>query len=195
MQNITIYTHAAKAGNTNRSCYLLITDNRTRMEQKRVPGTDANRVLLQTAIHILQSLSKKKGHHIKFFSPSQYLIRGMTARLPVWKQRGWRDRSGRLPGNHDLWMQLDQLTQEQCISWLYPQSPEEQRQMDKVTDQVYAAPLTKQQRTGYLDEHSFGLLRQHVQRCETCGSPSNFEMWETDSPTFCSPECRAGSAE
>jgi len=168
MRNITIYAHAARAGNTNCSCHLLITEDRTRMKQKRVPGTDANRVLLQTAIHVLQSLSKKKGQHIRFFSPSPYLIRGMTARLPVWKRQGWRDRSGRLPENQDLWRQLDQFTQEQRVSWLYPQSLEEQRQMEKVTDHVYAAPLTKQkQRTECLDEHSFGSLRQKVQRCDT----------------------------
>jgi ribonuclease HI len=200
MTNVTIYAHAATLGSTSRSCCLLITDDRTRMEQNRVPGADANRTILQAAIHVLQSLSNT--HLVEFFSVSNYLIQGMTCRLQGWKQRGWRTRSGKLLKNYDLWMQLDQLTQEHGVSWLYPRSHYEQRQMDKVTDQVYAPPQKRmqQQWAESLEEKSFGRsgqrsLPQSIQRCETCGCPSNWEAWETRSWGFCSPECESAFAE
>jgi ribonuclease HI len=136
MQNITIYAHATRAGNRVHYGCLLVTNHRTWTERKSVLGTSANRTILQAAIDVVQKLSKK--HQIKFFSTSQYLIQGMTEYIQGWKQRGWLNGPASPLKNNDLWKQLDQLTEKHHISWLYPRNSDEQRQMEKATNQAYA---------------------------------------------------------
>jgi len=43
---------------------------------------------------------------------SEYVVKGMTEWLPIWKNNGWRNAKGSRPSNLDLFMQLDALIEE-----------------------------------------------------------------------------------
>ena len=65
------------------------------------PDTTNNRMALRSAIVGL-GLLRKSPCEVRFVSDSQYLVKGMTEWLEVWKARGWKRKGGRIE-NLELW--------------------------------------------------------------------------------------------
>lgn len=78
------------------------------------PGTTNNRMALRGAIAGLELL--RRPCRVRFFSDSQYLVRGMEEWLPRWIEQGWRRRSGPIE-NEDLWRSLVEAKKRHTTKW------------------------------------------------------------------------------
>ena len=79
------------------------------------PGTTNNRMELLAAIRALEAL--KRRCRVVVTTDSQYLMKGVTEWMPVWKQNGWRTSSKKPVRNQDLWVELDGLLAEHDVRW------------------------------------------------------------------------------
>jgi len=77
--------------------------------------TTNNRMELQAAIEGLRAL--KRPSKVVLTTDSQYVRKGITEWIANWKARGWKTASKSTVKNRDLWMQLDELSQEHDIEW------------------------------------------------------------------------------
>ena len=80
----------------------------------REPRTTNNRMELTAAIQALQSL--KEPCQIDLYTDSEYLRRGISEWLPVWRSRGWKRKDGAL-ANQELWQALELAIQPHDIEW------------------------------------------------------------------------------
>nr|WP_026295205.1 ribonuclease HI [Methylophilus methylotrophus] len=79
--------------------------------------TTNNRMELTAVIQGLQAL--KKPSHIKIYTDSSYVQKGMTEWLPGWKQKQWRTADKKPVKNADLWQILEALAQPHQIEWIW----------------------------------------------------------------------------
>lgn len=114
IQEVEIYTDGACRGNPGKGGWgaLLLFPNAQQPAKKLEifggnPATTNQRMELTAAI---EALSRLKGiHHVKLFSDSHYLIKGLTEWLPQWKRRDWKNADKKSVANQDLWQALDRL--------------------------------------------------------------------------------------
>jgi ribonuclease HI len=89
-------------------------------KEKILSGSEAqttnNRMELTAALRGLEAL--KRPCRVKIYTDSEYLKRGVTARLPGWRKRGWKRKEGAL-ANSDLWQALDAVLQQHQIEWYW----------------------------------------------------------------------------
>ena len=78
-------------------------------------NTTNNRMELTAAIKALEALSR--GCSVSLTTDSQYVRQGITQWIDNWKRKGWKTANRQPVKNQDLWLRLDQLTQEHEISW------------------------------------------------------------------------------
>ena len=87
--------------------------------QKRIKGSVAyttnNRMELMAAIEALSVL--KSPCVVGIHTDSQYVKKGMTEWIALWKKKGWRTSGGEAVKNVDLWQALDSLTQKHSVTW------------------------------------------------------------------------------
>ena len=117
MKKVVIHTDGGCEGNPGPGGWaaVLRCDGHAREIAGGEPATTNNRMELQAAIAALRAVAEPS--EIEFFTDSQYLRKGITQWLPLWKARGWRT-VGRQPvKNDDLWRQLDQLAAPHRITW------------------------------------------------------------------------------
>ena len=117
MKKVVIHTDGGCEGNPGPGGWaaILRCDGHTREIAGGEPATTNNRMELQAAIAALGTVAEPS--EIEFFTDSQYLRKGISQWLPLWKARGWRT-VGRQPvKNDDLWRQLDQLAAPHRITW------------------------------------------------------------------------------
>jgi len=82
------------------------------------PDSTSNRMELTAAIRALQAL--KGPCRVKLTTDSQYLCQAFRAGwLEGWKRNGWRTASKQPVKNQDLWQELDQLTAEHEVTWVW----------------------------------------------------------------------------
>lgn len=79
--------------------------------------TTNNRMELMAVIQGLQAL--KKPSHIKIYTDSSYVQKGMTEWLPGWKQKQWRTADKKPVKNADLWQILEALAIPHQIEWIW----------------------------------------------------------------------------
>ena len=86
--------------------------------KKEISGSEEfttnNRMELMAALKALESLTRPS--QVSLFTDSQYLQLGITEWMPVWIERGWRRKGGRL-ANVELWQALEKEIQKHCIEW------------------------------------------------------------------------------
>ena len=68
-------------------------------------------------ISALESLNRAS--HVKIYTDSVYVQKGMTEWLKGWKVRNWRTADKKPVKNEDLWKKLDALNQTHTIEWLW----------------------------------------------------------------------------
>jgi ribonuclease HI len=79
------------------------------------PNTTNNRMELTAVIEGLSALSRRC--HVKLYTDSQYVQKGISVWIHDWKRRGWRTADKKPVKNIDLWQRLDALTAEHQIEW------------------------------------------------------------------------------
>ena len=80
------------------------------------PSTTNNRMALRSGLEALSHLRRRS--RVKFVSDSQYLVKGMSEWVNVWKTNAWRRRAGPIE-NLQLWKALDAAAQAHEIEWLW----------------------------------------------------------------------------
>lgn len=79
--------------------------------------TTNNRMELTAVIQGLQAL--KKPSHVRVYTDSSYVQKGMTEWLAGWKLKQWRTADKKPVKNADLWQQLDEIAQPHQIEWIW----------------------------------------------------------------------------
>lgn len=117
MKKVVIHTDGACVGNPGPGGWaaILRCDGHAREIAGGEPATTNNRMELQAAIAALSAVEEPG--EIEFFTDSQYLRKGITQWLRLWKAKDWRTVSRQPVKNDDLWRQLDQLAAPHRITW------------------------------------------------------------------------------
>lgn len=97
------------------------------------PHTTNNRMELMAAIRALESL--KRPCRVRLTTDSQYVRRGITEWLPMWKQRGWRTASKQPVRNADLWQRLEAAAAPHEIEWHWVRGHSGHRE-NEIADQL-----------------------------------------------------------
>ena len=79
------------------------------------PLTTNNRMELMAVIEALKAL--KKVSSLTIYTDSTYVQKGMTEWLKNWKAADFKLKGGGYRLNHDLWKELDNLSQSHEIEW------------------------------------------------------------------------------
>lgn len=79
--------------------------------------TTNNRMELLATIRALEALNQPC--KIRLHTDSQYVQKGISEWIHAWKIRGWRTASKKPVKNADLWQQLDNLSQQHQIEWIW----------------------------------------------------------------------------
>ena len=77
--------------------------------------TTNNRMELTAAIKALLVL--KRPCQIEFTTDSEYVRKGVTEWMPVWKQKDWKNSAKKPVKNKDLWQRLDKAVSRHDIVW------------------------------------------------------------------------------
>jgi ribonuclease HI len=78
-------------------------------------ATTNNRMELTAAIRALEALRRPCRVHA--YTDSEYLRKGISEWLPVWKRRGWKTADRKAVRNVDLWQRLEELTTVHDVKW------------------------------------------------------------------------------
>ncbi len=79
--------------------------------------TTNNRMELIAAIEALNSLNRPC--KVKLTTDSVYVKDGITKWLATWKARGWKTAAKKPVKNQDLWVALDEATENHQINWAW----------------------------------------------------------------------------
>lgn len=114
---VEIFTDGACSGNPGPGGWgaILRFGDEERQLSGGEPDTTNNRMELLAAIRALETL--KRPCRIVLTTDSQYVMKGVTEWMPVWKQNGWRTSSKKSVRNQDLWVELDRLLAEHDVHW------------------------------------------------------------------------------
>jgi ribonuclease HI len=59
----------------------------------------------------------KKSCNVTVYTDSQYVQKGMSQWLAGWKAKDFKIKGGGMRPNHDLWRELDAISQKHTIEW------------------------------------------------------------------------------
>ena len=60
-----------------------------------------------------------KGSNVQIFTDSKYVKSGITEWIHNWKKNGWKTANKQPVKNKDIWTELDLLTNEFKIKWIW----------------------------------------------------------------------------
>lgn len=117
MSVVEIYTDGACRGNPGPGGWaaLLSYDGREREIAGAEAHTTNNRMELTAVIRALEAL--KRSVQARIYTDSEYVRRGITEWIPLWKRRGWLTKDRKPVKNQDLWQRLDELAAAHKIEW------------------------------------------------------------------------------
>jgi ribonuclease HI len=81
------------------------------------PLTTNNRMELTAVIKALEALKRPSKANI--YTDSVYVQKGITEWIHGWKLRGWRTSDKKPVKNSELWQELDTLTRQHQIKWIW----------------------------------------------------------------------------
>jgi ribonuclease HI len=117
MNQVEIFTDGACRGNPGPGGWgTLLRYSGTEKEMRGAEqNTTNNRMELMAAIRGLEEL--KRPCEVVVTTDSNYVKKGITEWLPVWKQRNWKT-AGKSPvQNVDLWQRLEKAAAQHRIQW------------------------------------------------------------------------------
>lgn len=114
---VEIFTDGACKGNPGPGGWGVILRFGTHVKELHggEPATTNNRMELTAVIEGLSALTRRC--HVKLFTDSQYVQKGISVWIHDWKRRGWRTADKKPVKNIDLWQRLDALTPQHEIEW------------------------------------------------------------------------------
>jgi ribonuclease HI len=90
-------------------------------KEKTMHGGEAlttnNRMEMTAVIRALEAL--KRPCHVKLYTDSSYVQKGITEWIIGWKARNWRTADKKPVKNDDLWKILDVLANQHKIEWIW----------------------------------------------------------------------------
>lgn len=117
MKKVIIYTDGACRGNPGPGGWGVLL--RYGDHEKKLSGSESqttnNRMELMGAIKALKAL--RESCQVELHTDSQYVQKGITQWLPVWKKRHWKKTDNKPVKNADLWEKLDAEASRHQISW------------------------------------------------------------------------------
>lgn len=118
-EHIDIYTDGACSGNPGPGGWGAIL--RLGVHEKELfggePATTNNRMELMAVIEALRAL--KRPVKARVHTDSQYVQKGISEWIGVWKKRGWKTADKQPVKNVDLWQALDEETSKHELEWLW----------------------------------------------------------------------------
>ena len=116
---VIIYTDGACKGNPGVGGWGALLELNGR--EKELCGgerlTTNNRMELTAVIRALEALKHRCS--VQLHTDSKYVQQGITEWIHNWKKRGWRTTDKKPVKNDDLWRELDALSQQHDIEWLW----------------------------------------------------------------------------
>ncbi len=116
---VKIYTDGACKGNPGVGGWgVLLEVNGT--EKELFGGerlTTNNRMELLAVIRALEALTRRC--NVQLHTDSKYVQQGITEWIHGWKKNGWRTSARKPVKNDDLWKELDAVSQNHDIEWLW----------------------------------------------------------------------------
>lgn len=114
---VEIYSDGACRGNPGPGGWGALL--RYNKQEKELWGGEAdttnNRMELMAAIRALEALTRPS--HVKLYTDSIYVMKGITIWIHSWKKKGWRTADKKPVKNEDLWRRLDELAAKHHIEW------------------------------------------------------------------------------
>ncbi len=80
-------------------------------------NTTNNRMEMTAVIRALEAL--KRPSVVKLYTDSAYVQKGMMEWMAGWKAKNWRNANRKPVKNDDLWKQLDTLSSQHQIEWVW----------------------------------------------------------------------------
>ena len=116
---IKIYTDGSCLGNPgNGGWAAIIIDGNKKIQIKgSKKDTTNNQMELLAPIKALKKIPK--GSNVQIFTDSKYVKSGITEWIHNWKKNGWKTANKQPVKNKDLWTELDLLTNEFKIKWIW----------------------------------------------------------------------------
>jgi ribonuclease HI len=116
---VDIYTDGACKGNPGVGGWGALLESAGK--QKELFGgellTTNNRMELLAVIRALESL--KRRCEVRVHTDSKYVQMGITEWIHNWKRRAWRTAGNKPVKNEDLWRELDAVSAQHQIQWLW----------------------------------------------------------------------------
>jgi ribonuclease HI len=81
--------------------------------------TTNNRMELTAVIESLRTLRTMSPQKAAIYTDSQYVQKGITEWIGKWKRNSWRTSDKKPVKNQDLWIELDSLTAEFSLDWVW----------------------------------------------------------------------------
>ena len=113
-----IYTDGACSGNPGPGGWgaVIIDEKKKQINLSgREKLTTNNRMELKAPIMALKKI--KKSSEIIIYTDSTYLKNGITIWIKNWKKNGWKSANKKPVKNKDLWVALNNLTENKSIVW------------------------------------------------------------------------------
>ena len=142
-----IYTDGACLGNPGEGGWATIIINNKLKTEKKIFGSELsttnNRMELTAVIKSLSSIPN--GSKVNIFTDSKYVINGIESWIINWKKNNWRGSNKKEVKNKELWMLLDQATENLQIHWNWVKGHSGDKYNDEV-DQLARTEAIKLQK-------------------------------------------------
>jgi ribonuclease HI len=122
--DIHLFTDGACSGNPGPGGWAYILEHVPTGTVKELAGADRettnNRMELTAVIEGLQAL--RRPCHVKLFTDSQYVGKGLSEWMPKWKANGWRrgnSATAKPVKNVELWKRLDELMRTHHVTFVW----------------------------------------------------------------------------
>ena len=116
---IKIYTDGSCLGNPGNGGWaaIIIDDNKIIRINGSKKNTTNNQMELLAPIKALKKIPK--GSNVQIFTDSKYVKSGNTEWIHNWKKNGWKTANKQPVKNKELWTELDLMTSEFKIKWIW----------------------------------------------------------------------------
>ena len=116
---IKIYTDGSCIGNPGKGGWaaIIINNKKKILIKGSKKDTTNNQMELLAPIKALKKIPK--GSNVQIFTDSKYVKSGITEWIHNWKKNGWKTANKQPVKNKDLWTELDLLTNEFKIKWIW----------------------------------------------------------------------------
>jgi len=117
IREVKIYTDGCSLGNPGPGGWAccIIEGGKEIWLSSGTPYTTNNQMELQAVISALSYF--KKPRRIRIFTDSNYVLKGITEWLPLWKKRNFKTSEGKPVKNMELWQKLEKLVNFHSVSW------------------------------------------------------------------------------